>query len=92
MKQILYIPSGRYFLWFDPAIKEFDVVPSISSEEVLIKDRIWCISNDMTDIESLITNLTTNYTVFNPYLYKYAGIDNPTDLLISEFEIVEDGK
>ena len=89
MKQILYIPSGSYFLWFDSTKETLDNIPSLSSEELLIKDKVWCENNEMTDIESILNQIITNYQHFNPFLYKCAGIDDPTNLSISEFEIIE---
>ena len=92
MKQILYIPSGRYFLWFDSSATPPKRLPTLSPEELLSKDSAWCLANDITDVETMLKQIIDDYTYFNPSLYEYVGIDSPEKMLISEFEIIEDGK
>jgi hypothetical protein len=94
MKQILYIPSGKYFLWFDTT-KNYDY-PILSAEECLIKEADWCRANGIIDIQVMLDKIVETPNYFNPKLYTVADIDIDTEksgeLLYSEFEIVEDGK
>ena len=94
MKQILYIPSGRYFLWFDDEKYRTRVcnLPIISSEECLSRKSDFFNYRNITDITSLLDSIVNRPNIFNKRLYEYAGIDITQQLNISEFEIVEDGK
>jgi hypothetical protein len=91
MKQILYIPSGSYFLWYN-VIPGSCVIPTLSAEEVLNNDSEFFKAKNVTDVETLLNSIVENPHQYNLTLYKRAGIDFKETLDISEFEIIEDGK
>ena len=94
MKQILYIPSGRYFLFFDPDLYTSGeaTIPILSAQELITRDTQWVIAHDIDTVEKILTAIVVSPKKFNHILYKNAGIDLDSRLTFSEFEIIEDGK
>ena len=94
MKEILYIPSGKYFRFFDESQQQKGIV--WTAEEFVAwrkghpdyEDADTYLSNNT--LENVLTNIIAH--VFNAYLYENVDIFwdvEENKLLRNEFEIVE---
>ena len=82
MKELLYIPTGKYFRFFD---EETNAGIVWSIEEYCN----WCRQKQQViTINELIREIIIKKT-FNSKLYKNVEIDKSSKLLESEFELIE---
>jgi hypothetical protein len=85
MKEILYIPSGKYFRFINENGFTKESTPRVSAEEY-IQQHLYTYGG--ISVEDVVYNII--HGVYIPELYKEIEVDKRTTKLIrSEFEIVD---
>ena len=88
MKELLYIPSGRFFRFLDTShMASYSDPPTISIEQFANTEEGGSIDNGRGSIEHIVQNIINRH--YLEHLYDYAEIPDNCLLSQSEFELVE---